>query len=114
MSTNFYITSENNQQKFRDAVFKGSVVTYQFDFSQWAEENNTVSTVTWSVESGSATIAGQALSSNVASAQVTLPAVGGNLIKVVADTGTEKYVTFLEILAKDLDEPLDDYGFVGC
>ena len=110
MATKYYVTSENNQNPLKDVSFKGAIKTYSFDFSPWAEDNNTVTSITWTNESGQASISGQALANNVATAQVTFAEDGGNLISVLADTGTEKYKVFLDVLAKDPKRQANDYG----
>jgi len=110
MATEFYITAENNPQKLSDVSFKDAVKSYSLDFSPWAEDNNTVTAVTWTVKSGQASVSGQALASNVATAQVTFSQEGGSLIQIKAETGTETYILYLDILAKDPDLSTDDYG----
>ena len=111
MATEFFITANNNPQIFRDVAFKDAVKTYSFDFSAWAEDNHAVTSVTWTVKAGSATVAGQALASSVATAQVTFGSEGGTLLQIKAVTGTETYVSYLDILAKDPNATTDnDYG----
>ena len=110
MAENFTITAENNRKIFRDTAFKGEAKTYSFNLSPWAEENSTVTTATWSIETGNASVSGQALTSNVASALVTFGEEGGNLIKVTADSGTEIYIIYLDVLVKDPKRQTDDYG----
>ncbi len=112
MAQEYTITANNNIQLFRDVSFKSAAKTYQFDFSPWAEANNTVTSVTWETKTGNAGITGQALSSNIATALITFSEPGGNLIKLTADTGTEIYVVYLDVFAKDPEQPTtNDYGF---
>jgi hypothetical protein len=114
MPNEFVITAENNPQIFRDVQFKDGAITYSFDFSPWAEENGTITTVTWTLKAGDAAISGQALSSNVATALVTFSNAGGNLMQVKATNGTETYVAYLDALAKDPAASVNnDYGFSG-
>jgi len=110
----YVITSEDNQQIFNDADNKGAAITYQFDYNPWSEDNNNVTTVTWTIKSGQATITNEALASNVASSLITLNEIGGTLIEVKADTGTQIYVTFLNILARDQNRIVRDYGLGDC
>ncbi len=112
MPTTFIVVSENNLQAFNDVSFEDATITYQFDFSPWAEDNNTVTSVVWSVEQGDATISNESLTSNVAEAQVNFPSNGGSSIKLVADTGTEKYVVWLNITAKSPRNPVNDFGLL--
>ena len=67
---------------------KGEAWTYTVDWSVAVGRLGTsVSTVTWSVDQGSATISTEALGSNVASALIATGATGCALIKVVAALG---------------------------
>lgn len=102
MARDYFITARNNPDVFRDVQKKGGVETYTFDASAWAEDNNTITTATWSVEKGNATISGQALASNVASAQVSFPEAGGSLIKLLLDTGTELFVVHVDVIARNI------------
>jgi len=110
----YFITSENNPQDFRDQAQLGSIKTYQFDFSQWAEENTDLVTVTWTVKSGQVTITGQALAANVANAQIAFPESGGSLVEIKAETGTETYIAILDLLTIDPRRPIEDYGLCSC
>lgn len=110
--SNIYITAFENQKTFKDAVNIDSAKKYQIDYSPWAEENNNVTTVTWTVQSGNASVSAEALSSNVASALITFSSAGRNLIQVKADTGTEIFVTYLNIYVRDPEYDFtNDYGF---
>ncbi len=65
--------------------FKGEAFNYAIDWAVFADRFNTsVSSVVWSVDSGSATISGDTLSSNLASALVTTDTPGCAMIKLVA------------------------------
>lgn len=112
MGTTFHITSENTPQAFQDVGFKDGATSYSFDLSQWAEDNGTVTTVTWTVKSGSATISGEALASNVATALITFGQSGSNLIQIKASTGSKIYIGYLDVLAKDPQGGTYDYGMV--
>jgi len=68
--------------------YKGESFTYTIDWSVSASQLGTsVSSVVWSVDDGSATIANEAIGSNVASALITTGATGCALIKVTATLG---------------------------
>lgn len=110
MTTKFYITSEDNPQVLQDIGMKGAVVKYSFDFSQWAEQNDGVDTVTWTVEAGDVTVSGTAIASNVATGLVTMSNAGANLIKLLASTSDGmKRVVKLDLLVKDPLQGTDDY-----
>ena len=108
----YVITAENENKVFRDQTFKDEALTYSFDFSPWAEDNGTVTTVTWTVKSGSATVSGTALASNVATGVVTFGGTGSNLIQIKATNGTETKIVYLDALAKDPQSGTIDYGMV--
>ena len=111
MATEFTITAEKNPEILRDVAMKDGKKTYSFDFKPWAEDNHDVTTVTWTVKVGQATISGQALTSNVATALVTFSQAGGNLIQIKAATASnEVYVAYLDVLAKDPAVVTSDYG----
>ncbi len=112
MTTRFTITSENNPQKFFDVSFKDAAITYRLDFNPWAEDNHDVITATWTVKAGSATISGETLVSNVATALITFSDAGRSLIQVKAATSAETYVAYLDVLAKDPQLPIGDYGLI--
>ncbi len=114
MAKRFSVNSRDNALSFKDKVLKGAKVTYEFNFSQWAEENNTATSATWEVEHGKASVSGQSLANNIASALVSFPESGASRIKLTANTGTEQYVTYLDLLAKETDVELTyDYGLRG-
>lgn len=113
MARTYVITAQHNPlDGFKDTLTKGDKRKYSFDFSPWAEDNNTISAVTWTVESGSATISAEALSSNVATALITVADTGRSIIKIAADTGTEQYIVWLNVFVRDPSyEYVNDYGF---
>lgn len=95
-------------------TYVGCAKTYSFDLSAWAEDNHNVTSVTWSVEAGNAEVSVQALTSNVASALITMAEAGESLIKITALTGTETLVAYLDILTKDPQIVTNcDYGMVS-
>jgi hypothetical protein len=105
----FVITANGAPKKYFDYTFKGSINTYSFDFSPWADDNHDVSSAAWEVIAGNASVSGASLTDNVATAQVTFSDSGGSLIKVTATTATEKYVAYLDVLAKDPMTATNDY-----
>lgn len=109
MSSNFVIRVDKNPEIFADTKFKNAAQTYSIDFSPWAEEYGTITTVTWTSKAGQAGISGQTLSNNVASALLTFSQEGSNLIEIKATNGTEAYVAYLDVLAKDPSTSVNDY-----
>jgi len=114
MARRFVITAENNPQIFRDIAYKDGATYYSFDFAPWADDNATVTSVTWTSKAGSATISGTALASNVATGLVTFGSAGGNLIQLkAATTSNGTYIVYLDVEAKDpVVGRINDYGIV--
>lgn len=110
MSTKFKVTARSKKNKFTDTVSITDAVTYEIDFSAWQEDNSTVTSVTWAVESGQAGISGEALASGVASALITFSEQGRNLISILATTATEKKKIWIEVYSKDYEVEPNDYG----
>ena len=116
MATDFTITSENNPQLFRDTTSKGDAVSYSFDFTPWEEDNNTITSATWTVEVGQAVISNETLTSGILTALITTSESGGSLIKLVATTGTQIKSIWLDILAQDFKvlQAGNDYNLHRC
>lgn len=113
MAKSFVITAKNNLEFFNSIEFIDGAETYSIDFSPWVDDNNTISTITWTLKSGQVTISSKSLNDNVASALLTFSQSGGNLIQIKADSGTEIYIAYLSVFAKDLSNTFtDDYGMV--
>lgn len=114
MSTQYVVTSKLNPARFLDKVSKGDAVTYSFDFSPWQEDNHTiVGTPVWTVESGYASVSGQAIVAGVTTALVTFNQAGRSIISILASTTTEKKKIWLEVYAEDQFLALDDYGLMN-
>lgn len=86
----------------------GETESVEFDFSPWEADNGSVTGVTWTVESGSAAVSGEALASSVASASITTASEGWSLIKITA-TGTNVFPIYLRVLCRDPKEFIRDY-----
>lgn len=97
-----FIKSKNNDLLFKDLVAVNDAKTYQVNFNQWAKSiNDDVSSVSWSVENGQATISNTTLTDNVASALITFNGIGRVFIEIKAITATEIKTIWLDILVKD-------------
>ena len=102
------------RQQNKRLEFKGGSELIKFSYAQYAEENGDITTATWSVEYGDATIASESLNSNVAQAQVTATNAGNSLIKLTVSDGTNINVQWLNIHVKDITSSfVDDYGLLG-
>ena len=111
----FYLGSKTRQQIRQVLQFKGDAKALSVDCSPWKDDNGTVSTATWSVESGSASISSEALTSNVASCLLTTSSPGTSMIKLVVTDGTHSEAIYIKCKCKDPQTAFDvatDYGFV--
>lgn len=115
MSKKYVITAFDNPDSFKDTALKDGVDLYEIDFSPWAEENGDITSVTWTVKSGTVGIDNEALADSVAQAQLTFSDWGGQLVQVKAtNADNEVCVIYLEIAVKDLYCNPNDYGFRSC
>lgn len=110
MSTTFVVSAKNNPALYQLNVSKGDAEPVSVDFSPWEEDNATITSATWTLETGSAAISGTSLTNAVASALITFSDSGKNIISVLATTATAKKKVWLEFLAKEQQLPADDYG----
>lgn len=91
---------DNRPHIFRQ--FIDETKPYSIDLSKLeAELSDTVSSVTWSVTGGSATIANEALSSSIASADITTNKTGRQLIKAVCEGSTITHTVYISIKVND-------------
>ena len=109
----YFVRDRDRIQIRQLRTVKNDAVPVTVDFSPWAEDNGTVSTVTWTVKSGSATISGEALSASSASAVVTTANPGDSLVEVKGAGATHTKVFNLRVHAKDPYQAVPDYGFGG-
>jgi len=106
----YYITPERVRRLHRRVMFRGGAETIKFDYSAWAEDSATITSVIVTVEVGDAGISGETLTSDVKSMLVTTDNAGWSMIKLVATDGTNKNVQFLEVVSKDPERVVSDYG----
>jgi len=64
MSGEFAVRDNDRQQIRQLRTFKGDDIPVAVDFGPWSEDNGAVTTATWTVLSGTATVDGQALASS--------------------------------------------------
>jgi len=109
--TKFYLMDEARQQVRQVLRFKGDIKSLSVDCSSWADDNGTVTTATWTVESGSLTIGTKALASNVASCILTTSTAGASMVKLVVTDGTHSEAMYIRVLVKDPQTAtIPDYG----
>ena len=83
--------------------YKEEVTNYSVDFNvKTSELSTSVSSVSWSVESGSAVISNESLSSDIASAFVTTNSADCSLIKVKATLADSQVaIHYFKVKASD-------------
>ena len=92
-------------------ALEGDVQAIQIDASAWAADNSAVTTATWSIVSGSASVSSTSVASSVASALITTSAIGPSLIKCSLTDGTHTKVVYVKVRAsKPFASITDDYG----
>lgn len=106
----FYVYSRYDVQRYTDVASKGDTKKYSFDFNGWQDDNDTVTGVTWNIDSGQVTLGTQTLSGGVATLLVTFNEAGRALIDGVATTasGITKKV-WLSLRSFDEHLVYDDY-----
>lgn len=111
---NFTLLTKTKTDKFSDIVSIGDILEYQFDCSPWADDNETVTAATWTVENGTVGISSESVSSNHVSATLTFNQAGKALVSILIQTagGLQKKM-WLDIRIKDEQYPADDYGIAN-
>lgn len=99
--TKFYIMAETRIQVRKILHFKGDIKKHTFDFSSWVDDNGTVTSVTWTVESGQVSITSEALASNVNTLVLTTTEPGTSMLKGIATDGTHSETVYVRIKIKD-------------
>jgi hypothetical protein len=113
MITNkFTIKAFDTNTEFKDNLSIGSARNYKIDLSPWAEENGNITSATWTVKRGSASVSNKTLSSNVVNALITFNSAETNLIKIELDTGAAKKIVWLTVrVYNPEDNYVRDYDF---
>ena len=99
MTTSFTLATKTRLDTFTDTASVGDVVKYSFDCSPWAEDNAAISAATWTVESGQASISGQALVSNVVTANITFSQSSCVLISILISTNYWGFIIAISLLS---------------
>jgi len=96
-----YVIPTNRRLEIRKIFsFKGEVHSINFELAPWEEDNGVVTSATWTVKSGKATIANKLLLANQAYSEITTAFTGTSLIELTLTAGSNVFVTHLEIQAK--------------
>ena len=107
---NYTITDETRQPVKQLLTMKGDARTVTVNCAPWSDDNSAVTTATWSVESGQATISSESLASNVATAIITTATEGTSMLKLKITDGTNTKSIYIRSVCKDPKaEPISDY-----
>ena len=110
MARSYTVLANRQTQVIKTLAFKDEIEKYSFDLTPWEEDNGTVTTATWTVKSGNVSIGSKTLTANVAAAVLTFSEGGWNLIQLKLTDGTHTVVVTLQILVKDPNRAISDYG----
>lgn len=99
---NYHVTDGENQTIFKLETYKGAKETITISYTGWAVDGGDITAVTWAVLQGKAVVSDVGLNTNVTSAQITTDNAGPSLIKIVVVAGSNTYVQYLEVIAKNL------------
>jgi hypothetical protein len=97
----FVVTTNRNREIDKVLIMDGQTETVKFNIEPWEGDNGTVTSVTWSVVSGNATISNEALASSVASARVSGSSAGKSLVKLTLTTTGNVGIVYLEVYVRD-------------
>ena len=105
----FAVTALNSSRVFRAQNLKGDKEQFILDFSPWAEDNETITSVSWSIKAGSATISGENLIDDIASAYIALDDTDGALIEVTATTANLVKTAYIDVMVHKVEKESTDY-----
>lgn len=104
------IAYTRNNQPHRFRQYKGAKERYSIDVSKLeAETGDTISSVTWLVDSGAATITGDTLASSEAYADILTNTEGKTLLKVSCTGTNGSYLVYVIIRVRDPKGMTKDY-----
>jgi len=113
--TDFFVSNEQRIGVREIIHYKGDIKKHSVDFSMWVDDNATVTSVTWTIESGQASITSESLSSNKSTIVVSTTESGFSMLKAVATDGTHGEAVYIELRARDPQTFFrDDYWNRWC
>lgn len=114
MSVDFTLAAKTRVDKFTAILSIGDVVKFNIDVTAWQEDNDTVTSATWTNVFGTVGITGQQISSGVVSANLSATQSGTAQVSVLLATasGLTKKI-WINMRIKDQDVSGDDYGFIS-
>ena len=101
------VVNKNNQ--YTHEAYKGTSEPFELDLSVIAEEYADIESVTWAVKYGNASVSDESLTSNTATAQITMNDEGKSLIEVTANTDNDVFVYPIRVTVQDTEQ-VNDYG----
>lgn len=110
MTIAFTLLAQTRQDVFAANASIGDATKYQIDCTPWQEDNGTITSAEWTVESGTASIASENLTSGITSAIITYTQAGKALTSILLTTATTKKKIWLAVSVKDMKLLADDYG----
>lgn len=112
--SDFYVSSQTRQQILEKLHFAGDIKPLTVDFSVLADDTGTITSVTATIESGSAAIGTAVLASNVWTAPITTSQSGISMVKLVANSASYKEAIYIRITCKEPRAFADttDYGMI--
>lgn len=115
MTFSFVVTNKGNPRQKYFNVEKGDQEQFQIDFRPWQDDNDTITSVTWKVESGMAGLGTQTFNGGIASAILAFPQAGRSIVSALAQTATRSKKMYLNIDAHDetLSIYMDGYYTLG-
>jgi len=111
MSIDFNLTSKTNGDRFTANVSKDDVAKFNINVKAWIEDNDEISNVTWTTESGQGGISDTAIEDGVISGLVSFSQSGRTNISILLETlaGMKKKI-WLVVGVEDGQVYQDDYG----
>lgn len=110
-----FTVRHNDREDLRTIrTIKGAIQALEVDFAPWADDNGALTSATWSVLSGNATISSTALASSSATATLTTADEGNSVIEVKGINASYTQPIRIRVYAKSPQAfPVNDYGFYG-
>lgn len=105
-----FVITHNRQSMMRMPSLKGGTEPISIDYSPWTDTNGTISAVTVSLKSGTATIANESLSGSTKSFTLTTAQTGAAVLELKATAGNNEHISNIYTLTKDYTSNTEDYG----
>ena len=111
---NYAITSNRRLQRRSALSFIGESQKVVFNIRPIEEDIGTITSAIWTIKTGNASITHKTLTTNtLVSATVTTQSEGKSSIELKLTAGNNIFVTYLDIVSKNVEGTTNDYGFVA-